>query len=109
MKLPRFSSTARSTRESANFDNTAGDFVDIGTNADPNNPGLGCVGRWRIQNEKRLVTTEGAHLDWTQSTTRQTLSWVWRTTTTTAASGSNNSREWQQVGVRRWRHLHPGT
>src|SRR5688572_5946104 len=51
----------------ANFDNTGGEHVSITTNVDLNDPNLGWVwtggGRVNIQNEKRLVTNQGAHLD----------------------------------------------
>jgi TonB-dependent receptor len=86
----------------ANFDNTTGDFANITTNVDLNDPGAGWVwaggGRVNIQNEKRLVKNEGAHLDFTwgddEANLRAGVAWdeMYRT-----ISGRDNSREWQQL------------
>jgi TonB-dependent receptor len=86
----------------ADFDNTGGDFVTITPSADLNNPNLGWVwsggGRVNIQNEKRLVTNEGAHLDFTLGSDQNNLRFgfaydeLYR-----GISGRDNSREWQQL------------
>ncbi len=86
----------------AEFDNTTGDFVNITTNADLNDPNLGWVwtggGRVNIQNEKRLVKNEGAHLDFTwgdeQANMKVGIAYdqMYRT-----ISGRDNSRQWQQL------------
>ena len=86
----------------ANFDNTGGDFVDITTNADLNDPNLGWIwsggGRVNIQNEKRLVKNEGVHVDTTFGDDEQNVKVgvaydkVYR-----GISGRDNSREWQQL------------
>ena len=86
----------------ANFDNTGGDFVDITSNVDLNNPNLGWVwaggGRVNIQNEKRLVTTEGAHLDWTWGDEKtNVVVGVAYDNYHRGISGRDNSREWQQL------------
>jgi len=86
----------------ANFDNTGGDFVNITTNVDLNNPNLGWVwtggGRVNIQNEKRLVTTEGAHLDYTWGDDKTNLRvGVAYDSYHRGISGRDNSREWQQI------------
>jgi TonB-dependent receptor len=48
------------------YTNQGGNFPNIGTNIDLNNPNAGWTwegGRLNIQNEKRVTDTEGAHLD----------------------------------------------
>ena len=85
----------------ANFDNTGGDFVNITPSADVNNPNLGWVwsggGRVNIQNEKRLVTNEGAHLDFTFGDDAQNIKvGVAYDDMHRGISGRDNSREWQQ-------------
>jgi TonB-dependent receptor len=86
----------------ANFDNTGGDFANITTNVDLNDPNLGWVwsggGRVNIQNEKRLVKNDGAHADLTFGDDTQNVKVgvaydkVYR-----GISGRDNSREWQQL------------
>jgi TonB-dependent receptor len=86
----------------ADFDNTGGDFVTITPSADLNNPALGWVwtggGRVNIQNEKRLVKNDGAHLDFTFGDDKQNVrvgvayDQMYR-----GISGRDNSREWQQL------------
>jgi TonB-dependent receptor len=85
----------------ADFDNTGGDFVTITPNVDLNNPNLGWVwsggGRVNIQNEKRLVTNEGAHLDFTLGSEKNNLHFgVAYDELYRGISGRDNSREWQQ-------------
>ncbi len=86
----------------ANFDNTGGDFVNITTNVDLNNPNLGLVwtggGRVNIQNEKRLVKNEGAHLDFTWGDDETNMRFgVAYDKMYRGISGRDNSREWQQL------------
>jgi TonB-dependent receptor len=86
----------------AEFDNTSGDFVNITTNADLNNPNLGWVwtggGRVNIQNEKRLVKNEGAHLDFTWGDDETNMRFgVAYDKMYRGISGRDNSREWQQL------------
>lgn len=87
----------------AYFDNTGNkDHVQITTNVDLNDPNLGWVwtggGRVNIQNEKRLVKNEGAHLDFTwgddANNVKVGVAWdeMYR-----VISGRDNSREWQQL------------
>jgi TonB-dependent receptor len=86
----------------ADFDNTGGDFVTITPSADLNDPNLGWVwsggGRVNIQNEKRLVKNDGAHLDFTFGDDKQNVrvgaayDQMYR-----GISGRDNSREWQQL------------
>ena len=86
----------------ANFDNTGGDFVTITPSADVNDPNLGWIwsggGRVNIQNEKRLVTNEGAHLDFTFGDDEQNIKLgVAYDSMHRGISGRDNSREWQQA------------
>jgi TonB-dependent receptor len=85
----------------ADFDNTGGDFVNITPSANVNDPNLGWVwtggGRVNIQNEKRLVTNEGAHLDFTFGDDEQNIKvGVAYDSMHRGISGRDNSRAWQQ-------------
>jgi TonB-dependent receptor len=85
----------------ANFDNTGGDFVNIVPSADLNDPDLGWVwsggGRVNIQNEKRLVTNEGAHLDFTFGDDETNIkAGIAYDQMHRGISGRDNSRAWQQ-------------
>ena len=85
----------------ANFDNTGGDFVDIVPSADVNDPNLGWTwaggGRVNVQNEKRLVTNEGAHLDFTFGDDVDNIRvGVAYDDMHRGISGRDNSRAWQQ-------------
>ncbi len=86
----------------ADFDNTGGDFVSITPNVDLNDPNLGWVwaggGRVNIQNEKRLVKNEGAHLDFTWGDEDTNLrAGVAYDQMYRGISGRDNSRQWQQL------------
>jgi TonB-dependent receptor len=87
----------------AYFDNTGNkDFVDITTNVDLNDPAIGWVwsggGRVNVQNEKRLVKNEGAHLDftWGDDATNFRVGVAWDEMYR-GISGRDNSRQWQQL------------
>ena len=85
----------------ADFDNTSGDFVTITPSANVNDPNLGWTwaggGRVNIQNEKRLVTNEGAHLDFTFGDDDQNIKvGLAYDSMHRGISGRDNSREWQQ-------------
>ncbi|MEO8063913.1 MAG: TonB-dependent receptor [Pseudomonadota bacterium] len=86
----------------ADFDNTGGDFVNITPSADVNDPSLGWTwaggGRVNIQNEKRLVTNEGAHLDFTFGDDAQNIKvGLAYDDMHRGISGRDNSRAWQQA------------
>jgi len=86
----------------ANFDNTGGDFVNIVPSADVNDPNLGWTwaggGRVNVANEKRLVTNEGAHLDFTFGEDAQNIKvGVAYDDMHRGISGRDNSRAWQQA------------
>jgi len=85
----------------ADFDNTGGDHVTITPSADVNDPALGWTwaggGRVNVQNEKRLVTNEGAHLDFTFGDAEQNIKvGLAYDQMHRGISGRDNSRAWQQ-------------
>ena len=86
----------------ATFDNTGGDFVNIVPSVDVNDPTLGWTwaggGRVNVANEKRLVTNEGAHLDFTFGDDVQNIKFgIAYDDMHRGISGRDNSRAWQQA------------
>lgn len=87
-----------------NYENTGGDYPQVTTNVDLNDPNAGWVfagGRLNIANEKRITETEGAHLDYRFGDDQQNIRFglaydqISRT-----ISARDNSARWEDIVCR---------
>jgi TonB-dependent receptor len=87
-----------------NYENTGGDYPQVTTNVDLNDPNAGWVfagGRLNIANEKRITETDGAHLDYRFGDSVQNIRFglAYDEVSRTISSRDNSAR-WEDVVCR---------